>query len=159
MSFYTVLALAFAIGLLAGLRSLTAPAVVCWGAHWNWLNLKDSKLQFLDTTAALFIFSTLAIFELIADKLPAIGARTKPGPLAFRMITGGLSGAALAIAGGESPIWGAILGAVGGVAGAFAGYQARHRMVASLKIPDIAVALVEDAVAIGGGFLIVSNFG
>jgi uncharacterized membrane protein len=32
-----VLLLAFLIGVVAGLRSLTAPAVVAWAAHRNWL--------------------------------------------------------------------------------------------------------------------------
>ncbi len=159
MSLYSVLALSFAIGVIAGLRSLTAPAVVCWAVHLNWLNLQDSKLAFLDTTAALYISSTLALIELFADKQTWVGARTKPGPLIFRIITGGLSGAALAVSAGESLVWGAILGALGGVAGAFAGYEARHRIVINVKIPDLAVALVEDVIAIGGGFLIVSCFG
>lgn len=159
MSLYLVLALCFAIGIIAGLRSLTAPAVVCWATYFNWLNLQDSKLSFLDTTAALYISSTLALIELFADKQPWVGERTKPGPLVFRFITGGLSGAALSVSAGESMLLGAILGGVGGVAGGFAGYEARHRVVTHLKIPDIAVALVEDVVAIGGGFLIVSRFG
>jgi len=37
-----VLLLAFLIGVVAGLRSLTAPAVVAWAAHRNWLNLHTS---------------------------------------------------------------------------------------------------------------------
>ena len=51
-----------------------------------------------------------------------------------------------------------VLGGVGGVAGAFAGYEARTRLVKTLKVPDTVVALLEDAVAIGGGFFIVSRF-
>jgi uncharacterized membrane protein len=55
-------------------------------------------------------------------------------------------------------VLGAVLGAVGGVAGAFAGYQARTRLVKALKVPDFVIALLGDAVAIGGGLLIVSRF-
>jgi uncharacterized membrane protein len=29
----------FSIGIIAGLRSLTAPTVVSWAAHLGWLNL------------------------------------------------------------------------------------------------------------------------
>jgi len=53
---------------------------------------------------------------------------------------------------------GAVLGGAGGLIGAFAGYQARTRLVRALGVPDVVIALVEDAVAIGGGFLIVSRF-
>lgn len=146
-----VLGLAFAIGVVAGLRCFTAPAAVCWAAHLGWLHLDGSKLGFMGTTTAVYISSALALVELVLDKQPWIGARTKPGPLIFRLITGGLSGAAL----GSTP--GAILGGIGALVGAFGGYQARHRIVSNLKVPDIAVALVEDALAVGGALLIVSR--
>jgi len=55
-------------------------------------------------------------------------------------------------------VLGAVLGAVGGLLGAFAGYKARTGLVKALKVPDIVIALLEDAVAIGGAFLIVSRF-
>lgn len=147
-----VLGLAFAIGVVAGLRSFTAPAAVCWAAHLGWLHLDGSKLAFLGTTTAVYISSALALVELVLDKQPWIGARTKPGPLIFRLITGGLSGAAL------GSTLGAILGGVGALVGAFGGYQARRRIVSNLKVPDILVALVEDVLAVGGALLIVSRF-
>jgi uncharacterized membrane protein len=47
---------------------------------------------------------------------------------------------------------------IGGIVGCFAGYQARVRLVKSLRQPDFNVALVEDLVAIGGSLFIVSRF-
>src|ERR1700687_1940312 len=158
MSLFTVIALSLAIGVVAGLRSLTAPAVVCWAAQWNWINLKNSSISFLASLGAAWIFSVLALAELIADKLPFTPARTKPGGLLVRIVTGGLCGAALCVSAGESIILGAILGAIGAVAGAFAGYEVRHRLVTKRNASDLVVALIEDAVAIGGAFLIVSQF-
>ena len=38
-----VFALAVGIGIVAGLRSLTAPALVSWAAHLGWLDLHGSK--------------------------------------------------------------------------------------------------------------------
>ena len=35
-----VLLLAFLIGVIGGLRTMTAPAVVAWAANRHWLNLK-----------------------------------------------------------------------------------------------------------------------
>ena len=88
-----VFVLAFGIGIVAGLRSLTAPAVAAWGAHLGWLNLHDSPLAFIGSTTAVAIFSLLAISELVADKLPMIPTRTAPAPLMTRVVTGGLCGA------------------------------------------------------------------
>src|ERR1700730_16792714 len=153
-----VLALAFAIGLVAGLRSMTAPAIFSWAAHLKWLDLHDSFLAFLGSTAAVYILAVCAIGELVVDKLPNAPSRTEPLGLLARFATGGLSGAALCAAANKSVVVGAVLGAVGGVIGGFVGYQLRTRLVRALSLPAIVVALLEDAVAIGGGFFIVSRF-
>jgi uncharacterized membrane protein len=153
-----VLALVFAIGIIAGLRALTAPAVVCWAAHLGWLNLQNSRLAWMGSTAAVAIFSILALAEIINDKLPATGSRTAPPSLVIRSITGALAGTALAIAASQSVLLGIVLGVVGALAGSFLGYEVRHRIVTGLKVPDFPIALVEDAIAIGCGLLIVSRF-
>jgi uncharacterized membrane protein len=153
-----VLLLALLIGVVSGLRSVTAPAVVAWAAHRNWLNLHNTVLSFMASTAAVAIFTLLALVELVADKLPSTPSRTKPVGLIARIVLGGLSGAAVAVSGAESIVLGAVLGAVGGVAGAFAGYEVRTRLVKALEVPDLVIALLEDSVAISGGLFIVSRF-
>ena len=158
MSSSTVLLLAFAIGIVAGLRALTAPAVVAWAAHLQWLHLRGTPLAFMGSMTAVIIFTLLAVVELITDQLPSTPSRTAPVGLIARFITGGLSGAAITLAGGQSVALGAILGAFGGIVGAFAGYQARTRLVKALKVPDFVIATLEDAVAIGAGLFIVTRF-
>ena len=39
MTHFYVLLLALGIGVIAGLRSFTAPAVVAWAAYLRWINL------------------------------------------------------------------------------------------------------------------------
>jgi uncharacterized membrane protein len=146
---------AFLMGCVCGLRSMTAPAVVAWGAHLGWLHLQGGLLAFFAHKISLVIFSGFAIGELIADKLPFIPARTQVGPLAVRVIFGALCGAALCISGAASPLVGALLGAVGGVSGAFAGYAYRRRLAS--VAPDLVLALIEDLVAVGGGLFLVSR--
>jgi uncharacterized membrane protein len=152
-----VLLLSFLIGVLAGLRALTAPAVVAWAARLNWLNLRASPLSFMGSTAAVAFFVVLAVGELIADKLPTAPSRLQPLGLIARFVLGGLSGAGVAVAGGQSIVVGSLLGAAGGIAGAFAGYRIRTGLVKVLKVPDFVIALLEDAVAIAGGLFIVSR--
>jgi uncharacterized membrane protein len=153
----TVFLLCFLLGCVAGLRSLTAPAVVCWAVHLGWLNLAGSKLAFMGHPGTLAFFTLLAAVELIADKLPKTPARTAPPGLIARIVFGGLCGVALAISAGGSLIIAAIVGVIGALVGTFAGYNIRHALVARAHLPDLAVALVEDLVAITGGFLIVSR--
>src|ERR1700739_86619 len=85
----------FSIGIIAGLRSLTAPAMVSWAAHLGWLDLSGSWLSFLCSRTATIILSLLALAELVADKLPKTPNRTDPGPFVFRLITGGSSSLAI----------------------------------------------------------------
>jgi uncharacterized membrane protein len=150
-----ILLYAFLIGCVCGLRSMTAPALVAWGTHLGWLRLDGSLLAFLGNKISLVVFSLFAIGELIADKLPFIPGRTQPGPLGVRVLFGAICGAALCISGAGSPLIGAILGALGAVSAAFAGYN--YRRWFSRKVPDLPLALFEDLVAVGGGFLIVSH--
>jgi uncharacterized membrane protein len=150
-----VFVLALGIGIVAGLRSLTAPAVVAWGAHLSWLNLHGSPLAFMGSTPAVAIFSLLAIGELIADKLPMIPKRTAPAPLMARVVTGGLCGACLCAAVGKSLLAGTLLGGIGGIVGAFLGYGIRRRL--DLHIKDLVIAVCEDVVAVGMALFLVSR--
>jgi uncharacterized membrane protein len=158
MSASEILLLAFLLGMVAGLRSLTAPAVLAWAAHRNWLNVHNTPLSFMASTAAMVIFVLLAVGELIADQLPSTPSRTAPPGLIARMVMGGLCGAGMAAAGTQSLVLGAILGVVGALIGTFGGYQARTGLVKALKVPDLVIATLEDVVAIGGGLFIVSRF-
>lgn len=148
--------LALAIGIVAGLRSMSAPAAVAWATRLGWLHLNGTPLAFLGSTMAAYLLAALMVGELVADKLPKTPSRTRPGPFVGRIIAGGLSGAALTGGTGGSLALGAVLGAIGAVAGTLGGYTVRTRLVRALGVPDYVVALGEDIVAIGGAFLILA---
>ena len=148
---------AFLIGIFAGLRSFTPPAAVAWAAHLGWLKL-ERPLSLVGSLPAIIILSVLAIAEVFVDKLPETWNRTAPPGLIARIVTGGFTGACVSVGGGKSAYVGAGLGVIGGIVGCFAGYQARVRIVKSLRQPDFNIALVEDLIAIGGCLFIVSRF-
>jgi uncharacterized membrane protein len=152
-----VFVFAIGIGIVAGLRSLLAPAVVAWAAHFDLLNLSGSPLAFMGSRTAVAIFTIFAIGELIADKLPKTAKRTAFPPLVARILLGGLSGACLFASTGKSLLAGALLGGIGGVVGAFAGYEIRRRIVNNLHVKDFFVAICEDVVAIALACFFVSR--
>jgi len=159
MSPTVVLLLAFLIGVVAGLRSLTAPAVVAWAAHRGWIDLSAAPaVHFMASAVTVGIFAVAAVGELIGDQLPRAPSRTAAPGLIARIGLGGLSGASLSVAGGQSIAIGALLGAIGGICGAFGGYQVRTGLVRALKVPDFVIATLEDALAIGAAFFIVTRF-
>ena len=149
------LALAFLLGIVAGLRSMTPPATVAWGAWLGRLELEATPLDFLATRAAAYALTALALGELAADKLPFTPNRTALGPCAGRILTGGFSGAALAAGAGHSLTIGALAGAAGAVVGTFGGFRARTGLVKALGVSDWVVAITEDAVAVGAAALVV----
>src|SRR5690242_2245814 len=152
-----ILAFAFGIGFASGLRALTPPPVVAWAAHLGWLNLNNSPLAFMGSTIAVVILSLLALVELFMDLQPSTPKRTAPVPLIARILMGALCGACLCAAGNQSLFAGAILGVVGAVIGAFAGYEIRRRVVSGLNIKDTFIALLEDLVTIGLAYFFVSR--
>jgi uncharacterized membrane protein len=150
--------LALGIGVVAGLRSFTAPAVVAWAAHLGWIHLQGSPLAFMGSNWAVGIFTVLALFELVADQLPNTPSRTAAVGLSARIVTGALSGACLGVAGGNALWLGALMGVIGALIGAFGGYHGRVGLVRGLRVPDFAIAIPEDIVAIALGVFLASRF-
>ena len=150
--------LLFAIGFVAGLRAMTAPAAVAWAAHLGWLHLQGTPLAFLGSTIAVALFTLGALGEFVTDQLPSTPARTVPVQFGARLVTGGFSGAALVLSAGQSVVLGIVLGMLGAAAGTLGGYHARRSLVKGLKVPDFAIALPEDLVAICLGFFAASRF-
>jgi len=153
----SVLVLAFLIGVIAGLRSMTAPAAVSWAARLGWLHVENTWLAFLGFQFTPYIITVMAIGELIADKLPKTPSRKAAGPFGFRIVSGALCGAALG-AGANTLLTGAIAGALGAVAGTLGGYEFRARLVSAAGGRGLPIALLEDVIAVGGAALTVSRF-
>ena len=153
----TLLLLSFLLGCVTGLRSLTAPAVICWAAHLGWLHFAGIKLAFLGRPATLIVFTLLALVELIVDKLPNTPARTAPLGLIARIVFGCLGGMALATSTGGNLLGAGIVGIAGALVGTFAGYRIRRDLVSRAHLADFAVAIAEDVIAVAGSLLIVSH--
>ena len=149
--------LAFLIGVVAGLRSMTAPAVISWGARLGWLHLENTWLAFLGSPITPYILSALAIGELVNDKLPKTPSRKAPVPFAARVVMGAVCGAALG-AQSQALIGGLLAGVLGAVAGTLGGYEGRTRMATAIGGKDLPIALLEDAIAICGALCIVCRF-
>ncbi len=148
--------LAFLIGVVAGLRALTPLAAASWAARFGWLHLENTWLAFLGYAATPYIISVLAIGELISDKLPKTPSRKAPPGFIARIVTGSLCGAAIGAA-SQLLFGGLVAGALGAVAGTLGGYEFRSRLVRAIGGKDLPIALLEDVIAIGSAFLIVSR--
>ncbi|MBZ9859031.1 DUF4126 domain-containing protein [Mesorhizobium sp. CA12] len=146
--------LALLIGVIAGLRAMTAPAAVAWGSYLGWLPVTGTWASFMGHWIAVGIFTILAIVELIADQLPSTPSRKVPPQFGTRIVVGAFCGAVIGATAGAT-IGGLVAGAIGAVIGTLGGAEVRGRLsVAFGKDPP--AAFIEDAVAIIGGLLIVA---
>ena len=144
--------LALLIGIVAGLRAMTGPAIVSWAAHLGWLDLNGTWLAFFGNVWVRVILTLLALVELVTDQLPSTPSRTVPVQFGARLVTGALSGAAVG-AGSGVMIGGLIAGIVGAVIGTLGGRACRAWLAKAFG-SDRPAALIEDVVAIGGALLI-----
>ena len=149
----TVYFLALWIGGIAGLRTMMAPAAISWAAALGWLPLAETPLAFLGYAYTPYIFTVLALGELISDQLPRTPSRKVPVQFGGRLVSGALCGAALGFAGG-SWIGGMVAGIIGAVIGTLGGAAARTRLAQTFG-RDLPAALIEDAIAIAGALLVV----
>jgi uncharacterized membrane protein len=147
-------ALAIGIGAVAGLRPMTAPAVIAWALKRGWIRPGDSPLATIISSAAAKRIAKLAISELIADKLPFTPSRLNAVPLASRVVSGTICGATIHGTVKRPLAEGAVLGGLGALAGAVGGYHLRERL--KRDMPDFAGALLEDALAFAGSAVIVA---
>jgi uncharacterized membrane protein len=132
---------ALLIGLVVGLRTFTAPAVLLWvrdrGGFWA------------------ILISVGAIIEYFGDVHPKAPARTSPAGLVPRILAGAFCGWQLAAMHGGSTIGGAVLGAVGAVGGAYGGLALRKKAIDAIGL--VPSGLLEDTIAIGLAYLIIAK--
>lgn len=142
---------ALILGVVTGLRSMAALARLTFAAQPErdrpLLAAAPEPWRRLGTRPALAGIGLATAGEVVGDKLSATPPRTQPGPLAIRLIAGGLAGAIACRAAGRSPLLGAALGAAGAFLGSHAGYQYRTRAARATGAPDLALALLEDCAA------------
>lgn len=136
---------------------MTAPAVVSWATEQHWLRPASRPLTFLKRKRTASVLSALAVGELVTDKLPGTPNRTKPLSLAIRAVMGGVSAGALCASKKKLIPAGVAIGSAAAIAGAFAGYETRRRLREKLRVSDKIIAIAEDAVAVGGGLLLVRS--
>ena len=128
-----LIAIALLFGLIAGLRTMTAPAA--YFLHRGGI--------------AGYVLAVFALVEYIYDASPKAESRTGPIGLSARIVSGGVTGWFVA------SVPGAAAGVVGAIAGTYGGHAMRIALIKTTGA--LPAALIEDAIAIGLAFLAVSR--
>jgi uncharacterized membrane protein len=148
-----VIVLALLIGVIAGLRAMTAPAVVAWGAFLGWIDVDGKWSEWVAHPITVTVLTIFLLVELVTDQLPKTPSRRTAPQFATRLIMGAFAGAVIGSAFFHT--FSSIgAGMVGAVLGTMGGAAARERFASARDGQDRPGAILEDVVAVGGGFLI-----
>jgi uncharacterized membrane protein len=123
--------IAFSLGVVAGMRSMMAPAAVLLARH---------------VRVAGIVVAILAVGELIVDLLPTTPSRTALVPLLARIISGAFCGWFVVTGSPAAPLAGMLAGIAGALVGTYGGHAAR--VLAIKRLGAIPAALAEDIVAV-----------
>ena len=148
-----VLVFALLIGVIAGLRAMTAPAAVAWGAFLGWIDVDGKWSEWVAHPITVTVLTILLVGELITDQLPKTPSRKVPAQFLARLVSGGFAGAVIGSASFHTFI-GTGAGMIGAVLGTLAGAALRSRVATARGGNDRPGAFSEDALAVVGGFLV-----
>lgn len=142
-----VVVTAAAIGAIAGLRSMAAPAMLTQelSEHGGGKHLIDRVLA---SEGGARLLTLLASGEMLADKSSAMGPRTAAVPLIGRAVVGSLTAAAYASHRRHAVLIPAVVGAAAAIASTFAAFHARRFAGEQLNLPDRLLGMMEDALVV-----------
>jgi uncharacterized membrane protein len=149
---------AICMGVIAGMRSMSAPALTSdYLTRQNSNSLAHSSFGLMGAPRVAQALKVAAVGELVFDKLPGVPARISPGPLVARFLSGALCGASLCTLEGKRIELGAIAGGLTAIGSAYAFYHLRRTIGQAACIPDAVLGLTEDAIAIGTGLSVLGS--
>ncbi|MQA91952.1 MAG: DUF4126 domain-containing protein [Gemmatimonas sp.] len=145
-----ILLKAAAIGAVAGMRSMAAPALLARGLSEDGLGNDGGRVEkLLSSKGVTRVLSLFAGGEMLVDKAPFALNRTSPLPLVGRAVIGSLAAAALSAHRHVPVLFPAAVGATSAIASTFATYHARRLAVERFDVPDRLLGLIEDALVLG----------
>ncbi|WP_073854950.1 DUF4126 family protein [Pontibacter flavimaris] len=143
---------ALAMGALAGMRSLAAPALLSSALQENPQGgLSGTPLAFLQNKYVAYALTGLAATELLGDKLPVAPDRIILPSLLMRAGSGAVVGAAIFAGSYKSMTKGALAGASAAVAATYASFYLRKFLSDKTEIADPVLGMLEDTLVLGAG--------
>ena len=144
---------ALGMGTVAGMRAVTAPMLL---SHLLVKSpageLNFSRLHYLQLPKVALGLKLAAGAEILGDKLPNVPDRTILPELLARVLSGAVVGASLAMANKQNTLTGAFIGGAAAAASSYLFRFLRKKLVSTTGLPDVSIAVLEDALALTGGY-------
>ncbi len=144
-----VVVTAAALGVISGMRSMSAPALLAYELSEDGdPQPRDAVQRALASPITARLLAVLAGSEMVADKSSSIPDRTSPGPLIGRAVIGSLTAATYAANRRHSVLVPALVGAGAAVASTFAAFHLRAFITHRFNAPDKLVGMIEDGLVV-----------
>ncbi len=139
------------IGMVAGMRSMAAPAMVSRYLARNERAADDRLTELLSSPLMSRMLQMAAAAEMAADKTSFVPDRTAWPSLAWRAVAGGVAGSIVAGTEGMSRLVGGLLGAAGAVGATYAAFYLRDLLHRRLHLSQRMLGAAEDSIVVGAG--------
>jgi uncharacterized membrane protein len=138
-------------GVLAGMRSMTAPAFLTRELSRKPTRALKRALPGLTSKKVSQRLGLLALGELVGDKNPKAPPRTAFPVLSGRILSGAITAAAVSRKRKGARIGFAVVGAAAAVASSYFFVGFRRLLTQRLRVPNVAAGLIEDSLALALG--------
>lgn len=143
------------LGIISGMRSTFAPAIAAHYLSKNQnVNLAQSKLRFIQSATTAVVTKLFSLGEITGDKLPSTPDRIIIPSVIARSVSGAFAGAVITTANKENVAKGILIGGAAAFAATFATFYLRRYLDKSSPIKEPVTGVLEDALAIGSGILL-----
>lgn len=137
---------ALGLGAMAGMRSMSAPAFLSYRlSHEEGEEGEGSLEELMSSKASAGTLAAMAVGELVADKMPGLSTRISPPVLALRIASGAFAGATIARRHKRPVLGPALIGAAASLVSSYALYSVRRLLTQRMRVPNILVGFLEDA--------------
>ena len=137
------------LGSASGFRPSLTLAIIAVMSSLGWADPVNDSFGFLDHWVTVVVFVLFAIFESAFDKVPTVDRLQDRLTMPYRLVCGGVAGAALIGHGTAGIVVGAVLGAVAAYMALRAKRDSRPRSTSSEAVVPL-LSLREDLVVFGG---------
>ncbi len=146
------------LGVMSGMRSMSAPWLLSYRATKEPRAFKGTWLGWLGYPQIRSLFTLMELGELAVDKTSLLPSRISPLPLVGRVQLGAFAGAAAFTEADKPALLGSIVAAIGAIASSFLFYYLRRSVARKTGLPDLPLALIEDATLAGIGLAVLRSY-
>lgn len=146
---------ALVLGLISGLRATIALSIA---AHYLSKQpnstVAKSKFGFIQSPVTAIVTKLLSAAEITVDKLPFTANRIIAPQLLVRIAAGSFAGAIVSTANKDSVAKGILIGGATALASTYSSFYLRKNLSNSSYLKEPWTGVVEDALAVGSGVLL-----